>query len=143
MAFGPRCNPGSPCLISLPKWPPCPGCCIAQHSNLTHQHYPELASPALLRCWEGKGHSTEYSAELWSNFGASEDGCTLTKILVAIKRGILVTVRYGSSSCFVGAGVRSIDSEISETQRWDRSSRTSTGPGLLSTGFKDIGSLIQ
>jgi hypothetical protein len=56
LAFGSRCNPGTPSLIGLPMWPPCPGCCLAQHSNLALGHGPEMRIPAPLRCGEGKGH---------------------------------------------------------------------------------------
>ncbi len=59
LAFGPRCNPGTPSLLGLPKWPPCPECCLAQHSNLALRPGPELRSPAPLRCGEGKGHPVQ------------------------------------------------------------------------------------
>ena len=64
MAFGPRCNPGTPSLIGLPKWPPCPGCCLAQHSNLELGLGPEMRIPAPLRCGEGKGHP-EQCCRIW------------------------------------------------------------------------------
>ncbi len=59
-----------PSLKDWPKWPPCPGCYLAQHSNPAHGHDPELRIPAPLRCGEGNG-------TLISVVG---DGCTLTKI---------------------------------------------------------------
>ncbi len=59
-AFGPRCNPGTPSWIGLPMWPPCPGCCLAQHLDLALGHGPELRIPAPLRCGEGKGHLEQY-----------------------------------------------------------------------------------
>jgi hypothetical protein len=55
LAFGPRCNPGTPSLIGLPKWPPCPVCCLAQHSNLAIGHGPELRIPVPMRNGEEKG----------------------------------------------------------------------------------------
>ncbi len=57
LVFGSDCNPGTLSLIGLPKWPPCPGYCLAQRSNLAFGHGPELRIPAPLRCGEGKGHS--------------------------------------------------------------------------------------
>jgi hypothetical protein len=59
LAFGSRYNPGTPSLIGFPKWPPCSGCCLAQHSNFALGHGPELRIPALLRCGEAKGHSKQ------------------------------------------------------------------------------------
>ncbi len=56
MAFGPRRKPGNPSLVGVPKWPPCPGCCLTQHSKLALGHGPELLNPAPSRCGQAKGH---------------------------------------------------------------------------------------
>ncbi len=63
MAFRLRCNPGTPSLTGLPKWTPCPGCCLAQHSNLAHGHGPELRIPAPLEEWGGD----RAPRRVWSN----------------------------------------------------------------------------
>jgi hypothetical protein len=55
LAFGHRCNPGTSSLIGRPKWPPCPECCLAQHSYLTLGHGPELRCPAPSGVGRGKG----------------------------------------------------------------------------------------
>ncbi len=42
LAFGPRGNPGIPFWKGLLKWTPCPGCCLAQNSNLALGHDREF-----------------------------------------------------------------------------------------------------
>ncbi len=42
-------------IVGLPKFPPYPGCCLAQHSNHALGHGPELQIPAPLMRGEGNG----------------------------------------------------------------------------------------
>ncbi len=69
------------------KRPPCPGCSLAQHSNLVLGRGPELRSLAPLSCGQGNGHLK----------GCDRNGCTLTKIKI---RGYSKRVKGGG--CEIG-----------------------------------------
>ncbi len=69
MAFGPRCNPGTPSGIGLPNVALVQRGSQAQPSNLGLGHVPDLPIPAPLRCGEGKGHPNS----------VVEQGCTRSK----------------------------------------------------------------
>jgi hypothetical protein len=82
--------------------PPCPGSCLAQHSNLALGHVPEMRIPAPLRCGEGKGHP-EQCGRRWLH--AHENQCPELRTPAPLRCGEGMAARSRQSKRVGGARV--------------------------------------